>query len=35
VPPFRLPEALAAERVEVVDATTLFAAEISRQAGAS
>jgi ribose-phosphate pyrophosphokinase len=35
VPPFRLPEALAAERVEVVDATMLFAAEISRQAGAS
>jgi len=32
VPPFRLPAALAAERVEVVDASALFAAEIGRQA---
>lgn len=34
VPPFRLPAALAAERVEVVDATSLFAAEIKRQGSA-
>lgn len=32
VPPFRLPAALASERVEVVDASALFAAEIGRQA---
>jgi ribose-phosphate pyrophosphokinase len=35
VPAFRLPAALAAERIEVVDASPLFAAEISRQAGVS
>jgi ribose-phosphate pyrophosphokinase len=35
VPPFRLPAELAAERVEVVDATSMFAAEIGRQVSAS
>ena len=35
VPPFRLPAELAAERVAVVDATSMFAAEIGRQASAS